>query len=49
MEVPSDTDFEHAKFLFKQKHDGFRQVLAKKQAMFMELVLVVESLVALND
>lgn len=49
LDMPSDTDFEYAKFQFKQKHDGFRQVLAKKQAMFMELVLTVESLVALND
>jgi len=30
LELPSDTDFEHAKFQFKQKHAIFKQILSKK-------------------
>lgn len=45
----SDQDLEQAKQKFKLKHTQFKDILNKKQQMFMELVLSVESLIALND
>lgn len=49
LDFTEDLDLEKAKNQFKQKHTNFREVLNKKQAMFMELILSVESLLALND
>lgn len=49
LEFSSETDIEHAQFQFKNQIAKFRVVLNKKQAMFMELLLSVESLIALND
>ncbi len=45
----SDQDLEQSKQKFKLKHAQFKDILNRKQQMFMELVLSVESLIALND
>ena len=48
-EFSSDVDLERAKASFKEKLTQFKKLLNMKQAMFMELILSVESLIAMND
>ena len=45
----SESDYERIKQAYKQHVDNFRRLLAKKQAVFLELLASVQELMSLND